>query len=383
MLSRGGTLFTKYLSVRRVACLSASICTVLLAAACSSGGSTTSSTAPTNSGSPTTSVDLPLQQPTSIGITTPLSKPIPKGRTIAVTLCAYPACTAEIPTLDRAAAATGTKLKVFTLGSTPSAVAAGYNSIVALKPAAVIEASGLPRELYNKQLTELAADHIPVIAGSDAQEPGNGLTSIVTGISFYQQVGKILAQYTVHQNRHLNAVYVSIPTYATATYIGQTYTSEVSALCSTCKVTTFAAPASSLGSNLQSLIVAWLQSHPGINEIVSFDDQTNLGLDQALTSAGYSGKIKSATMITSASGPAISDLRSGAYLTGGVVWAGPYYLWRAFDEIFRIWGGQSTAPDQAPVPQWVVTKATLPATAAITDLVPDYQEQFLKLWGVK
>ena len=36
---------------------------------------------------------------------------------------------------------------------------------------------------------------------------------------------------------------------------------------------------------------------------------------------------------------------------------------------------------QTPPPQWLMSKDGLPSTSELFPVVPDYRQQFLKLWG--
>jgi ribose transport system substrate-binding protein len=354
--------------------------------ACGSSGSGSSSPSGSSTKSASNSalqtvVQTTSSRPTSIGITTPVGKPIPKNKTIAALFCSIPSCTILNTYAQQAADALGWKLVKIDIGLTPETVKAGWDQAVALHPSAVISA-GFPPALYPSELKTLASENIPVIEGSIAYntQPGGGLTAVFDGNEANTGAGKLQAQWVINKyGTKANVLSVGVPTFPTITTVVDSFQHEYKVLCPTCTLGTISVSASDIGTpTVSSAITAYLQQHPGVNVVESSDSDVAIGLPAALASAGQNPSI----VLLDTSPTVSSYIANGQVaVTTGVDW--PTLIWQMFDTFARIFTGQSTAPDMtAPEPQWLISKANIPSTTSYFPLVADYQAQFKKLWGL-
>jgi ribose transport system substrate-binding protein len=353
--------------------------------ACGSSG--TNSSGASNAGSSSGNsqlqhvVQATLKRPTSIGITTPVGKPIPKNKTVAALFCSIPSCTTLNTYAQQAAAALGWKLVKINIGLTPESVKAGWDQAVALHPDAVISA-GFPPSLYSSELKTLVSEHVPVLEGSIAEniQPNDGLTGVFDGNQANQAAGKLQAQWVINKwGTKANTLSIGVPTFATITTVVTSFQNEYKHLCATCKLGSINLSATDIGTPaVASAVTAYLQQHPGVNVIESSDSDVAIGLPSALQSAGQNPDI-----VLLDTSPTVSSYiaKGQVTVTTGVDW--PTIIWQMFDTFARIFTNQSTQPDMtAGQPQWLITKDNIPPTTSYFPLVADYQSQFKKLWGL-
>jgi ribose transport system substrate-binding protein len=326
-------------------------------------------------------VQTTSSRPTSIGITTPVGKPIPKNKTIAALFCSIPSCTILNSYAQAAANVLGWKLVKIDLGLTPETVKAAWDQAVALHPSAVISAGFAP-SLYPSELKKLASEHIPVIEGSIAEntQPGGGLTAVYDGNAANVAAGKLQAEWVINKyGTKADTLSVGVPTFPTITTVVDSFQSEYKKLCPSCTLGTISVSASDIGTpTVSSAITAYLQSHPGVNVVESSDSDVAIGLPSALQSAGQNPSI----VLLDTSPTVSSYIANGQVaVTTGVDW--PTIIWQMFDTFARIFTGQSTQPDtSAAQPQWLISKDNIPSTSSYFPLVANYQAQFKKLWGL-
>jgi ribose transport system substrate-binding protein len=378
--------------VRKLAAMVAGLvlgATVLAACSSSSPSATSSTAATTGSGSSpaltalTTQVSKWLEQPTSINITTPVSGTIPKGKTIYWLPCSLPACLVQKPIFEAATAALGWHLKIILAGETPETIGDAWTQAVQDHPDAVVT-SGFSRTLFEPELQELKAMHVPVFDFATADPPGNGLTAVFDYGPDYYASGQRLAAYALSQSgdKNVHALDVISSIYQNLTDIANGFDAELKAKCSSgCSTARLNVPVTSIGSNLPTLVTSYLQVHPGINwSYVGFSDMV-LGLPAALNAAGF-GDVK---LLTIDNDPSIDNyIRNGQSLvaTDGF----PIYdiIYRIMDYLARTYTGNSTAVDTAhTLPIWILDKNNmLPAsqTAGPFSLVTDTAAQFEHLW---
>jgi ribose transport system substrate-binding protein len=134
------------------------------------------------------------ERPTSVGIETPVGKPIPKGKTIDFIQCGVPACKTEGELFESAASELGWTIKSINAGTTPEEIKAAYDQAIKDEPDAVL-GSGYPRALFEPEIQQLKAKNIPVIEFFVEEEAGNGITAVIGGIPTTEMQGKMMANY--------------------------------------------------------------------------------------------------------------------------------------------------------------------------------------------
>jgi ABC-type sugar transport system substrate-binding protein len=388
---------------RRRTLAAAGMCAAALAlGACgSSSGSSTSSSAAsagssstaggsTNAGStsafPTAAAGNAKfeQRPTSIGITTPVGKKIPKGKVVDFIQCGVPACAVEGDILQSATNLLGWTLKRINAGTSPEQIANAYQQAVNNKPDAVV-GSGYPRALFNSELSKLAAMHVPVLEAFVADSPGNGLTGIVGGNTLNTIQGKEVADYILSNSSDKSMTIGAVvpPGFPNMVVEQRSLTSTVKQQCPSCSVKLLSPPVTSIGADLPQRVTSFLQANPSIKWAWEGYDDMVTGLPTALKGASITGaKITTISM----NGTVAAYIKQHNFVQSAIGTSFPEVYWREIDLLARDFTGQPYTVDtnDATLPYWTITASNLPSNAGSTTFanVVDYKQQFQKLWGV-
>jgi ribose transport system substrate-binding protein len=367
--------------------------TLAIAACSSSSSSSTSSTSggTSDSAASATSAGMAaamqyqqqfLNTPTSIGISTPLnSKPAPgkllvgldSGLGSAKVLAQYWA---------QAAADAGWKYKDLISGSTPAAQQAAMNSAIQLNPAGILT-SGIPNSTIQSQLTLAAQKGIWVNSSADTSSPSGSMfdTSIASPAQLAQW-GKMVAAYVVTQSKGKAVVQdFQLTAFPILLDFDSSFVTWVHQWCSTCKVTTNAVPAASLGTSaLTTQVTSVVTRNPDTNWLIFDLGDLEIGVDAAVKAAGLSGlSIGGLTADT----PNIAGLKSGAE-TVWTAYSLPIVAYRQVDSMARKFEGMpilsAALPTQLITPQNVNSLVVDSAGNYVG--VADYRSQFQKLWLV-
>jgi len=382
------------LGLSLAACSSSSSSSSASSSSSSSGSSSGAASSGTSSSAGSASTTYPAlakyitgleQRPTSIGISTPVGAPIPKGKTIAYVQCGSPACVVDGDLLQQAVNVVGWKMSRINAGLTVQTIQEAWQQAVSDHPDAVIT-SGTPRSLFNPELAQLAASHIPVVDLTTADTPGNGLSAVFGWGSQWSSQGKIIADYMLVNDggKPLHELSVNVSAYPNISMISTAVGQQITANCSSCTTDTLDVPVSSIGTDLASRIVSYLSAHPDVNWVyVGFADMMT-GLPSALSAAGLSGVHTVTIDHTAASNEYLANGQSLEMFSGFDLGE---MMWRSVDYLARLWTGKPTAVDTNinGLPLWVVTKAGQPTgdpTTGYFPFVANYQSQYESLWGV-
>jgi ABC-type sugar transport system substrate-binding protein len=369
----------------------------LAIAACSSSGSSSSSSS-TGAGTSTsasstaggsTSAGMAaatayeqqwLSTPTSIGISTPLkTKPTPgkllvgldSGLGSAKVLAQYWA---------QAAADIGWKYKDLISGSTPATQQAAMNSAIQLNPAGILT-SGIPNSTIQAQLTLAAQKGIWVNSSADTSPDSGAMfdTSIASPAQLAEW-GKMVAAYVVVQSQGKAVVQdFQLTAFPILLDFDTAFVAAVQQWCSTCKVTTNAVPAASLGTSaLTSQVTSVVARDPSTNWLIFDLGDLEIGVDAAVKAAGLTGlHIGGLTADT----PNIAGLKAGTEN----VWTAyslPIVAYRQVDSMARKFEGMAilnaNLPTQLITPQNVSSLVTDSAGNYVG--VSDYRTEFKQLW---
>lgn len=371
----------------------AMICATALAlAAC--GSSASSSSAPkTGSSGGTNSAAFAAasaanakfeQRPTSIGITTPVGKTIPKGKVIDFIQCGVPACVVEGDILQSATNLLGWTLARINAGTSPQQIADAYQQAITNKPDAVI-GSGFGRALFDPELKTLASMHIPVLEAFVGDSTGNGLTGVVAGPVNNTIQGREVADYFLANSTSKSAtIGAVVPSgFPNMLQENQSFDATIQQQCPSCTVKLLTVPVTSIGTDLTSRISSFLTANPSIQWLWDGYDDMVTGLPTALKGASVSN-VKVATI--SMNGTVAADIGQGNYVMTAIGTSFPEVYWREIDLLARYFTGQSYAVDlnDATLPFWTITKSDLPSDASSVTFanVVSYKQQFEKLWGL-
>jgi len=364
----------------------------LAIAACSSSGSSTSATGGSTSAAAAASATSAgiaaamayeqqfLNTPTSIGISTPLkTKPAPgkllvgldSGLGSAKVLAQYWA---------QAAADIGWKYKDLISGSTPATQQAAMNSAIQLDPAGILT-SGIPNSTIQAQLTLAAQKGIWVNSSADTSPPSGAMfdTSIANPAQLAEW-GKMVAAYVVVQSQGKAVVQdFQLTAFPILLDFDTAFVAAMHQWCSTCKVSTNAVPAASLGTSaLTSQVTSVVTRNPSTNWLIFDLGDLEIGVDAALKAAGLTGlHIGGLTADT----PNIAGLKAGTEN----VWTAyslPIVAYRQVDSMARKFEGMT--PLNANLPTQLITPQNV--DSLVTDSagnyvgVADYRTEFKKLW---
>ena len=366
------------------------VCTTALTlAACSSSssGSTPKNTSSTGGAtfSAATAANAKYEQrPTSIGITTPVGKTIPKGKVVDFIQCGVPACVVEGDILESATNLLGWKLVRINAGTSPQQIADAYQQAITNKPNAVI-GSGFARALFNSEVNTLSSMHIPVLEAFVGDSTGDGLTGVVGGPVNNSIQGKEVADYILAKTASKSATIGAVVPSGFPNMIQEnsSFDAEIQKQCPKCTVKLLTVPVTSIGTDLTTRISSFLTANPNISYLWDGYDDMVTGLPTALKGSGITS-VKVATI--SMNGTVAADIGQNDYVTTAIGTSFPEVYWREIDLLARYFTSVSYSVDlnDATLPFWTITSSDLPSDASSVTFanVVSYKAQFEKHWGI-
>ncbi|MCD0449160.1 substrate-binding domain-containing protein [Actinocorallia sp. API 0066] len=326
--------------------------------------------------------------PTSIGITVPVGKPVPSGKTI-IAIGAGPGGQGTILTykaVTEAARLFGWTVKVIQPQSpTPQLFQQALTQAIQLKPDAVL-ISATEVAAIQDQLKELKSKNIPVISSTGPDPTGDLLTLQIMGTDGLSGLATAVADKTLADLDGPGEIgMVGIQGYKIINDYSVAYRDEVKELCPSCTIKDTSIPVTALGTNDGTLIVNFLRANPNLKALFVGYDGMATNLIAAAKAAGVTLP-KTYSVATAVSN--IPHVASGA-LTASAPFDQPELGWRTVDALARIFTGQTDAALDLAVQYtrpliWAKDFNNVPpAPEAQTfpKLVPDYEEQYKKLWG--
>lgn len=354
---------------------------LVLTAACSSAASGGGSSDLAGVAKAKAFVQQHLPYPDSIGVSAPLSKKPPTGKTIAV----ISGQTTSSKTYNTAFQTAGKKLgwtiKVISMASdTPDNAVKAMNLAVQMKPDAVFDPV-FPAATFPTQIAQLKAAGIPYIEAGQTDKPGNGVNVVITTGADYAQRGQWLANWAVaDSDGKANVAVFNLSTYPVLNAVLSGWDTTLKSLCPTCSTDTQNVVATSIGSTLPGEIVNYLNAHPQVNYVMATYGDMTIGLAQALSNAGLSDRVK---VITQSGGPQNFQALVDGTEKANVPQSDPIIAWMAVDAIARTFVGDKVdQKDYDYVPRNIVTKDNVKDPSVPYVSVADYQQQYLKLWHV-
>lgn len=369
----------------------------LLASSCSSSGSSKhqAGNAPPSTGASggmsvsqaQAAVQSMEKRPTSIGLTTPVGKPIPSGKTVAFISCGpAPTCAANGVVAQEAAKLLGWNVKIYNTDGTPTGVQGAWQAILQSQPRPVgVVWEGLPPEIMQPQLAQAKSEGIFTAAccvtnpSTGAPDSGNGLVDYNDFPNQPEVLGPALATYVdAVSHGKGQAVFVG-DSYPITTADGTAFMADLKKLCPGCSSGFLNIPTADVGGpEVAPLIIGYLQAHPSTKYVVmASDGGTDQGLPAALKNAGLGD------VTLTGNGPVLSSLQ---YIKQGGEASAiyfPYYelMYADIDAIARHVVGASQQPPLTP-PVWLLVKGNIPPTT--TGFFPEVENLnaiFATLWG--
>jgi ribose transport system substrate-binding protein len=314
--------------------------------------------------------------PTTIGITEPIKGEIPTGKKIAFMNCGVEVCIALSKAVQEAAGILGWTVEDVNVGASPDEISGAWNRVAGGDYDGVI-ASGLPSVLFADAVDKLKKKGVP-IAECCVADDNPGITAIV-GDSTVPPTGKQYAAWVAaDSDGKANTLWVGSADFPIIATLKSNFDEGMASWCPGCKVADIDIPAAEIGTTMPTKIAAYVRSHPEVTHIALGYDGFATGLPQALQDAGVADKVK---FIGDDALPMnkqmVMDGQQGASI------AFPIYeeMYAAVDALARTYAGESVEPSLSMLPLQIYTKDNINDPTKFEPLVPDYKEQFMKLWG--
>jgi ribose transport system substrate-binding protein len=373
--------------------------TIATAAACSSSGSGDTKTGGAASGTAGSggggssamaqakaTVAQYSKPPTSINITTPLSKKPATGKKIIVVESAEPTSLKTDAGLKEAAKVLGWNLTVVPEGTGPEDPARAFGQAIDAKPDAIF-ISGNPLSTMRAQVARAKAEKIVVIQ-SDAGEPAGQDGSVYRlSLDDFNQTGlwgKMIADYAATQGSK-HALIVDLSLYPILHAFSKAAQAELKRVSPSSKADIMDVQIKDfIAGKVPGNIVSQIQRNPDIDFVILSLGDMATGLNAALRGAGLSNKVKVGG--ESAGTPNIAALKSKQQdvYTG---FAALIHGWRRADAAARIFNGDSLDPNNnSKLPTQLLTQDNIAAAPLDSDGyyvgVKDFREQYEKLWKI-
>lgn len=316
-------------------------------------------------------------RPTKINVTTPVSKPVPKGKRLTFISCGSANCNLESDIIKAATDRLGWTLKTINTDGSPEQVKAAWGQVVRDKPDGVLY-TAVPRSVFESELQKATANGTFVAACCTVDPPVNGLGYVIGTPASNAQVGEDLAALVTVQSKGTGkAVYIDLPVFPILTAVKTSYEKTLTSFCPGCSTDTIDMPITALGKDAPDRIVSYLRSHNDVKTVVLSVDTIGIGLQASLKAAGLND------IYVIGEGPDTTVLQYIKSGLRGPTNAFPYWesMFAMVDAVVRHEVGDPIEKDPVPV-NWIVDKDNMPTADEIFPLVSDVQEQYFKLWGV-
>lgn len=229
---------------------------------------------------------------------------------------------------------------------------------------------------------EAGAKLLPVGAGDDVIVDETVLQP-VQGHMTNEAAGKILADWVIADSEgDAEALMVTVPAYEGLKVIGDTFADELTTACASCLTVPVEATPEQLGAGaITQLSVAKLQKNPKANYLIASFSALVPGIGNALSTAGFSGKVKVAAYEYNPT--SLADIRAGRQ-HAAVAQGYGYLGWQAVDVILRSEQGMEIPASDALLPLQLITKDNIDQLKDDGPYEPpfDYASQFKTIWKV-
>jgi ribose transport system substrate-binding protein len=370
--------------------LVAAACAVATAAGLSACGGSNSSSDATAGGSSTTSapsgalaaakanVVAHSKAPAHIGPTQPIGKAIPTGKKIVYINCGAEACVNVGKSMDEAAKVLGWTVKHINTQPTPQAIQAAFQEAVRQNPDGVAEL-GFDKVSFERQLAELKAKKIPVLAATGTDLSGSGIDlQIIPPVENSKSTRLLADKIAVDSSGTGDVGVVELTGYPVIKIYTDAFKDQLGKSCPGCSSKSIQIQPTSIGKDAASKIANFLRANPKIGYLFLSLDDLGDGLPAAVKNAG--AKLPK-TYGHAPTAPGLAALGTGerSAATPGPT---PEIAWQFMDAFARSFTGQSMKPDEGwqGTVLWSKENGNLPTSASLP-VVTDYQAQFSALWG--
>jgi ABC-type sugar transport system substrate-binding protein len=362
------------------------IAIAFLVAACSSGSS--SSSASSSGGSTSSASAQPgvtwadalvakyQTRPTQIPVTTPFTKPIPKGKKVIFISCGAAACILESNIIKAATNLLGWQLQTINTDGSVGQFKNAWSQAVTEKPAAVLY-TAIDLSVFKTQLAQLKAEGTAVATCCVTYSAGNGVNAVLDGSGDNNLQGQMQAAWMIQDSNGTgHALFVNLPSYDILDQLAQGFASATAAHCPSCSSHELDIPLSQI-ANKNSTIISYLLAHRTVKYVAVAVDDLAVGLPSALKAAGL-GDVKII-------GDGANTTTLG-YIQDGQIAEDisfPYYevMWTMVDSVARVIAGEPV-PTYGSMGYWMMNKSNIPSGDTLFPMVPDYKSQYEKVWSL-
>jgi ABC-type sugar transport system substrate-binding protein len=300
-------------------------------------------------------------RPTTINVKDPVSKAVPRGKSLVFISCGNTNCNLESDIIKTATDKLGWTLQTINTNGSPEQVKAAWTQVVRTKPTGVLY-TAQPRSVFESELKQATANGTFVAACCTTDAATDGIDYVIGDQNSNAQVGKDLAALvTVQAKGQANALYVDLPVFPILTAVKTAYEAALKQWCAACASDTMDMPLTSLGKDAPDKIVSYLRAHPKVKTVVLSVDSIGNGLPAALKAAGLQD------IYIVGEGPDTTVLQYMKQGLRGPTNAFPYWesMFAMVDAVVRHVVGDPV--DAKPVPvDWIVTKDNMPTAVDIT-----------------
>ena len=349
----------------------------------SSSSATSSATAAAHT-SPMQKLLMPyLKPPTTLSVSTPLSKRPPAGKSIYYLNQGITIAQENGLGVQAASEALGWNYHSLAVNAgNPSTIVSGMLSAINAG-ANVVVINATPTVIYKSALATAEAHGTLIIDASSGNTPIPGVTAYVNravpnGLTFGRMEALEALASAAQAGKTAHVLIATSPAFATILGpIDVAIGSTITKYCRNCTVQTLNVGYGQIAAGAgPAAVVSYLQSHPDVNYVLQDANFLDQGLPQALKAAGLSGvKI----IGDGALAPQLDELKAGteeAWVDVPLQVEG----WMEVDAAARALVGDDAAVyNNAEMPSYLLTQADPTAAAEVP---VDYAELFKKMWHV-
>jgi ribose transport system substrate-binding protein len=318
--------------------------------------------------------------PEHVAVTEPISKPIPAGKRLAYVTCGVPACNTQAEIAKEAAGELGWDVTVVQATSAPADVQAAMQQVVRDKYDGVMYA-GFTKESFRRELAELEAQKVPVIAVSTEDAVGEGITAVIRPSEEGGKSGALAAEYiTAQSDGKANVGLINLPAFRTIDVLSNGFSDQLKKSCESCTYEQEDLPNTVFTTgDGPARIVTFLRANPKIDWLFLSNDSLAVGLPAALKAAGLDGKVKIGGAIGSTTNLEMIKAGQQAFTVPTPL---VDIVWQQVDAMARAIVGEPVEASMKETPRFLFTKDTTPDdVSSFPAIVPSVKEDYLKLWG--
>ena len=323
-----------------------------------------------------------LHPPKTVPLLTEALKHLPTGKTIEYLECSAIPCKVIGEGLKNAASIIGMKFSTVQAGATPESFQAAAQQAVEDNPD-VVMMPAIDPDVVKKQLEEMKAEGI-VTALWATRPPAKGLIDVfLLRPKEYYEAGAAVARYAIlHSNGEANMLYFNQSVWTFAPYYGEGVQKTLEAECPKCSFSETDTLPEENGAKLPAKVASEVQANPSVNWVTFAYGAMNLGVPEALQAAELSGQVQLISAEAQANN--LEYLKSGAEVANDASDREMEPAFYAIDGVARVLAGQKLPDYEQLNTFWFISPKEVEELnpAEPYHSIPDFQQQFEKVWGL-